>query len=283
MPTSLSTGLVLMLLAGVALAGLASWNLLAQKTAHTQTAQQEQTDQPVNVRIYGDETIIDGQRLGGESAPQQTQQRAVGGGPVDELLSPQQAVDAQMNQQQSEHRQFEHRQSEQSEQQAQPTAPGQPQTVPADQRTGSDQMLSAEQVQQQFQQQLDQRATELDQRELALNEREQTLEEREAALDALELDLEQWQADLEAWQAELEDESAALEQQASASQQRAGPPSLGITDKSRGTFQQYEYDAASGTTIEERPVLERPAPRKPTPPMRPGEEDAPYWIFYGYY
>jgi hypothetical protein len=88
---------------------------------------------------------------------------------------------------------------------------------------------------------------------------------------------------LEAWEADLEDETAALEQQTGAAQQPSGPPSLGLIDTSRGTVQQYEYDVPSGTVIEERPALERPAPREPTPPMRPGEEDAPYWIFYGYY
>lgn len=291
MPKSLSTGLALMLLAGVALAGLAGWNLLAQKSARTQTNEQgetaqqdpavqdeqddQQDDGPFNVRIVGDETFVDGKRVDPESDSQQTQQtqqtqQAVGGGPIDEVPGAQPTEPSPPGQQQPNEQQAAQQQAQQ-------------QTQPADQPTADGEMLSPEQVQQQFQQQLDQRAAELDQREQTLNEREQALDEREATLDERELELEQWQADLEAWEADLEDETAALEQQTSAPQQQTRAPSLELMDTSRGTVQQYEYDVPSGTTIEERPVLERPTLREPTPPMGPGEEDAPYWIFYGYY
>jgi septal ring factor EnvC (AmiA/AmiB activator) len=121
-------------------------------------------------------------------------------------------------------------------------------------------------------QELQQRQETLDQREATLDEREQLLDTREDELEAWEADLQAWESELETLADDLEAEAGALDetgmQQQQPQQQLPGP---------------YRYNAPSNTVIREEPIFNRPAPREPTPPLGPGEEEAGRWFFFGRY
>jgi hypothetical protein len=305
----LSKPLFLILGAILVLVGLGIWGVTAQQAPQTQRAQQGVAQDLQTDRAAGDTPRQPGDQQPDDQQPGDQQPGANLPQVTDPPVTDQQAQEPQQAQQTQQTQQTQQPQQPQQAQQNQQQTEDQPnsgtpnvriiggetyvngrkiggQTGQEGQAVGGgpvDDDGTAQQPQtQQAQppdqqaetigpQELQQRQQELDQRQAELDEREQLLDTREGELDAWESELETWESQLESFADQLDAEADALDE---AGMQQQEP---------QESLLPFEYDAPSNTYVRERPILERPAPRAPTPPLEPGEEQQGRWFFYNYW